>query len=192
MSIRQKIAAGLAALFAVAIMLTGFAGVAGADTQDCAGSVQVHNGVIGAYCASQEIVSANVELSVPNKAGQYARLTFKATSTTNPQQDFEFFNPAVHPDNQKIIEYAPRGNPSGLCAAVSNSGALLVLKMCRDSSPAQQWIANGPDPAGAFTWTSEANGKAISDPNGAAFTRAVLVSVGGSAFTYEQTCCSAG
>lgn len=186
MSIRQKIAAGLAALFAVAIMMVGFAGLSGADTTDCASSVQTHNGVTANYCASQEIAAAGLELSVPNKAGQYARVTFKAVSTSNPQQDFEFFNPAIHGDNQKVIEYAPRGVPSGLCAAVSNSGQLLVLKQCRDSSPGQQWIANGPDPAGAFTWTSEFNGKAISDPNGAAYTRAVLVSAGGSAFTYVQ------
>jgi hypothetical protein len=185
---RNKLAAALAAGFAVLLMVIGFGGAAGAraDTADCASSVQTHNGVTAGYCASQAIVSAGVELAVPNKAAAYSRLTFKVTSVSNPQQDFEFFNPAVHGDNQKIIEYAPRGNPSGLCVALSNSGTLPVLKPCRDSSAAQQWVANGPDPAGGFEWASEANGRAISDPNGAPYTRAVLISVGGSSFTYVQ------
>ena len=159
---------------------------AGAATADCTASVTTHNAVTGNYCGSQEIVSANVELSVPNKVAAYSRLTFKTTSTANPQQDFEQFNPAVHGDNQKVFEYDPRGNPSGLCVAVSNNGALPVLKPCNDSSAAQQWVANGPDPSGGYEWTSEANGKAISDPDGAAYTRAVLVAQGGSSFTFEQ------
>jgi hypothetical protein len=157
-----------------------------ADTPECAASVQTHNGVTGNYCASQEIVSDGIELAVPNKATAYARLTFKPTSTANPAEDFEFYNPAVHGDNQKIFEWAPRGVPSGLCAAVSNSGALLVLKPCKPGSAGQQWDANGPDPSGGYEWTSEANGRAISDPNGAPYTRAVLVTVGGSSFTYVQ------
>jgi hypothetical protein len=186
--LRNKLAAVAAAVFAVMIMLAGFIGAeaAGADTADCASSVQTHNGITGNYCASQEIVADGVELAVPNHAGAYSRLTFKITSTSNPQQDFEFYNPATHPDNQKVIEYAPRGVPSGWCVALSNSGTLPVLKACKASSAGQQWEANGPDPSGGYEWASEANGRAISDPTGAPYARAVLVSVGGSSFTYVQ------
>lgn len=115
---RNKLAAALAAGFAVLLMVVGFGGAqgAGADTPECASSVQTHNGITANYCASQAIAAAGVELAVPNKARAYSRLTFKVTSTTNRQEDFEFFNPAVHPDNQKIMEWAPGGSPSGLCA----------------------------------------------------------------------------
>jgi hypothetical protein len=195
-SIRQKITASLAVGFAVALMVVGFGGAVGAraDTIECAGSVQVHGGVIGQYCASQEIVPANVELAVPNRAGAYSRVTFKAASTTNAQQDFEFYNPSgAHPDNQKLAEWAPRGDPSGLFLTVSNSGRLVVLKRLQagGNAPGQQWVAVGPDASGAYAWVSEANGRAVSDPNGAPYTRATLVSGAGSPFTYEQTCCSA-
>lgn len=172
--------------FGVLLMVVGFGGAAGADTSECASSVQTHNGITANYCASQAIAAAGVELAVPNKARAYSRLTFKVTSTTNRQEDFEFFNPAVHPDNQKIMEWAPGGNPSGLCVALSNSGTLPVLKACKGSSAAQQWVANGPDPAGGFQWASEANGRAISDPTGAPYARAALVLTGGSSFTYVQ------
>jgi hypothetical protein len=189
--LRNKLAAVLAAVFAVVIMLAGFVAMeaAGADTADCASSVQTHNGVTGNYCASQEIVAAGLELSVPNHAGAYSRLTFKVTSTTNRQEDFEWFNPSgPHADNQKLAEWAPGGNPSGLYLTVSNNGKLLVLKPLQAGGNAagQQWEADGPDPSGGYEWASEANGRAISDPTGAAYARAVLVSVGGSSFTYVQ------
>jgi hypothetical protein len=186
--LRDKLAAVAAAVFAVLIMAAGYVGAqaAGADTADCASSVQTHNGITGNYCGSQAITADGVELAVPNHAGAYSRLTFKVTGTTNPQQDFEFFNPAVHGDNQKVIEWDPRGVGSGWCVALSNSGALPVLKACKASSAAQQWVANGPDPAGGFEWASEANGRTISDPTGAPYARAVLVSIGGSSFTFTQ------
>jgi hypothetical protein len=188
-TIRAKIGAVLAAAFAVAIMMTGFAGMAGADTADCASSVQTHGGVTGNYCGSQAITADGIELAVPNKAAAYGRVTFKATSTTNPQEDFEFFNPAgAHPDNQKLAEYAPRGNPAGLYLSVSNNGRLVVLKPLQANGDAagQQWVAVGPDASGGFAWVSESNGRAVSDPNGAPYTRATLVSGSGSSFTFVQ------
>lgn len=187
MTVRRKISTALASLAALVLMMLGAGmGPAGADTADCASSVQTHNGITANYCASQAIAAAGLELSVPNKAGAFARLTFKRTSTGNPQQDFEYFNPPAHPDNQKIVEYAPHGDPTNLCMAVSNSGRLPVLKPCNLTAAAQQWVFEGPDPSGGYAIVSEANGKAVSDPTGAAFARAVLVSVGGSSFTYVQ------
>jgi hypothetical protein len=199
-TIREKIGAALAAVFAAVIMMTGFAGMAGAataagsalarpaDSADCASSVQTHGGVTGNYCSSQEIVADGVELAVPNKAAAYSRVTFKAAGG-NPQTDFEFFNPAgAHPDNQKLAEYDPRGVPSGWYLTVSNNGRLVVLKPLQANGTAagQQWVAVGPDASGGFAWVSEANGRAISDPNGAPYTRATLVSGSGSSFTDEQ------
>lgn len=189
MTTRNKLAAGLAVAFALVLMLLGFGGVAGADTSECASSVQTHNGITANYCASQDIAAAGVELAVPNKARAYSRVTFKVTSTTNRQEDFEWFNPSgPHADNQKLAEWAPGGNPSGLYLSVSNSGTVLVLKHLQAGGNAagQQWVANGPDPAGGFQWASEANGRAISDPTGAPYARAVLVLTGGSSFTYVQ------
>jgi hypothetical protein len=190
MTVRQRLGLGLGIVFALVLMMLGAGmGPAGADTADCASSVQTHGGITGNYCASQAIVPAGLEVAVPNKAAAYARVTFKPTSTTNPQQDFEYFNPAgAHPDNQKLAEWAPRGVPSGLYWTVSNNGRLVVLKglQAGGNSPGQQWVAVGPDGSGAFAWVSELNGRAISDPNGRAFTRATLVSGAGSPFTYVQ------
>lgn len=196
MSVRSKLAACLAALFVLAGIAAGLvtAGGASADTTACAGSVQIHNGVIGQYCASQEIVPAGLELAVPNKAGAYARVTFKAATTTNAQEDFEFFNPAgPHPDNEKLAEWAPRGLPSGWFLTVSNSGRLVALKRLQagGAAPGQQWVAVGPDASGAYAWVSAANGLAIKDPGDTPYARAILVQGPGSAFTYTQTCCSA-
>ena len=65
---------------------------------------------------SQEILTGgvNLDLSVPNKVAAYSRLTFKAANTTNPQEDFEYFEPRATATT-KLIEYAPRGDASGLC-----------------------------------------------------------------------------
>lgn len=162
---------------------------AGADTSDCASSVQTHNGVTANYCGSQALASLGLELAVTNKAAPYAQLTFK-TSGANPATDFQFFNPASHPDNQKVAEWTPRGAPSGLCAAASNNRARVVLKVCKDSNPAQQWTAQEVGSTGTFEWVNELTGGAITDPgNGPAFTRATLadpVSASGQAFTYTQ------
>jgi hypothetical protein len=184
MTIRRAVFSAVAVLSLAGTGLAVAAVPAGADTHQCAVSTHTHNGVVGAYCDSQEIVSANLELAVPNKAVAYSRLTFKTTSTTNPQQDWENYNPAVHPDNQKIFEWAPKGVLSGLCMAVSNTGTLPVLKACSTARAAQQWVAvdNGD---GTFQWKSEANGKSVLDPNNLAYTRATL-GVTGSPFTYVQ------
>ena len=185
----RKILTTLALALAAFLPAAAVSSAASADTADCASSVATHNGTTGNFCGSQELAAYGLELSVPNKAGAYSRLTFKKISESNAQQDFEFFSPAVHGDNQKVIEYDPRGVPSGLCVAVSNSGALPVLKPCKDSSAAQQWVASGPDPSGGYTWASEASGRVINDPTGLAYTRAVLsanVDSAGESFTFVQ------
>jgi len=178
--------AGLLAAVGTVLGMTLSAGAASASTNGCSSASTTHNGVTGNFCGSQEITNGgvNLDLSVPNKAGAYARLTFKAATDTNSQEDFAAFNPAVAPDNQKLLEWSPFGSPSGLYVTVSNNGALPVLKALKNggTSAGQQWVAN--EVSGGFTWTSELNGKSISDPNALAFTRATLVTIGGSAFNF--------
>lgn len=164
-------------------------GRASADTAECASAVYTHNGVTANYCASQQIVPLKLELAVPNKAVAYAQLTFKATSTSNPAEDFEMYHPAAAAGNLKLFEYAPRGNPSGLCAALSNNHHNVVLKRCNVNSAGQLWQANGPDPAGAFTWDSAVTGQAITNATGAAYARATMgpdTDSAGQAFTFTQ------
>jgi hypothetical protein len=160
-----------------------------ADTSECASSVTTHGGVTGNYCGSQALVALKLELAAPNKAVTYAQLTFKATSTTNPAEDFEFYHPVAASGNLKLVEFDPRGNPSGLCAALSNNRHNLVLKSCNANSAGQLWQATGPDPSGAYTWDSAATGQAITNATGAAYARAVMepdTDSTGQAFTFTQ------
>lgn len=180
--------AGLLPIAGISAALISVAGPAAADTSECAAAVYTHNGVTANYCASQELTKLNLELAVTNKPVAYSQLTFKVTSTTNSAQDFEFYHPAAASGNLKLIEYAPRGNPSGLCAAQSNNGVRLVLKVCNAASAGQLFQATGPDPSGLFTWDA-ANGRAITNPTGAAYARAALdpdTDSAGQAFAFTQ------
>lgn len=186
---RKKIIVALGLALGVIMGLGIHPGHASADTAECASAVYTHNGVTGNYCASQELATLNLELAVPNKAAAYAQLTFKAASTSNPAEDFEFYHPAAASGNLKLFEWAPRGNPSGLCAALSNNGHNLVLKACNANKAGQLWQANGPDPSGAYTWDSAQTGQAITDATGAAYARATLgpdTDSAGQAFTFTQ------
>lgn len=172
-----------------AALATMAAGPASADTPECASSVTTHGGVTGNYCGSQGLAKFSLDLAAPNKVMAYAQLTYKAAGTTNPAEDFEFYHPAAASGNLKLIELAPRGNPSGWCAAVSNSGAKLVLKRCNANSAAQLFQATGPDPSGGYTWDAASSGKAITNPTGAAYARAVLApdtDSPGQSLTFEQ------
>jgi hypothetical protein len=185
----RKILAVLGILIGVIAGLGIHTGRASADTAECAAAVYTHNGVTANYCASQQLVPFKLELAVPNKVAAYAQLTFKPTSTSNPAEDFEFYHPAAASGNLKLFEYAPRGNPSGLCAALSNNHHALVLKACNPGSAGQLWQATGPDPSGAYTWDSAVTGQAITDATGAAYARAVLepdTDSTGQAFTFTQ------
>ena len=181
----------LIAFAAPALIATAAAssGPASAATNECASSVATHGGVTGNYCGSQDLGGLALTLAVPNKAVAYAQVTVKATSTTNPAEDFEWFNPVSHPDNQKLAEYAPRGVPSGLYLTLSNNHHRLVLKPWKGTA-AQQFTAEGPDAAGGYQWTSELTGQAITDPgNGPAYTRIIMsspVDAAGQSFSFSQ------
>jgi len=183
----RKFLAMAALVLAPVLGLAVAAGSASADSADCASAVSTHNGVTGNYCGSQQLSQLNLELSVTNRAVPYSQLTVKPTGT-NYQTDFSAFNPAVHPDNQKVFEYTPRGINSGYCAALSNNRHRLVLKACNSASPAQQFVANGPDAEGGYQWISELSGQAITAP-GNAYSRVILatpVDAPGQSFSFVQ------
>ena len=85
---------------------------------------------------------------------------------------------------------SPRGNPSGWCAAVSNNGVRLVLKRCNANSAAQLFSGQRPRPVRRVHLDAASSGRAITNPTGAAYARAVLApdtDSPGQSLTFEQS-----